>query len=175
MKKWEKQKALVCADQTTVYDILPEKYWTCQPDADKKMAEHLFSSVDARVGRMAGGFPSLGYRTIIAGKNFGCGVKSVEYPIRGIIAAGINCVIAESLSRYTYRNALNLALPVLICPGISSEVRQDDLISVDLLSGVILNETSGKVIQAEPISGFALEMLECGGLTKLIDAQREKK
>ena len=63
-------------------------------------------------------FRKSGYEIIVAGKNFGCGSKTVEHPVMAMLGAGVKLVIADSFSRYSYRNAINLALPVLICPGI---------------------------------------------------------
>ena len=66
------------------------------------------------------------YSFIIAGRNFGGGGKSIEHPIIAIKGAGVKAVIAESASRYFFRNAINNGLPILICEGITSNVRTGD-------------------------------------------------
>jgi len=73
-------------------------------------------------------------------------------------------VIAESFSRYNYRNAINLALPVLVCPGITEFVREGDRLSADLLTGEITNSSSNQTIQGDKLSEFALNLIDNGGL-----------
>ena len=68
---------------------------------------------------------------IVAGANFGCGSSREHAPI-AIKAAGISCVVAESFARIFFRNAINIGLPIVECPGISAQVKEGDRIAVDL-------------------------------------------
>lgn len=157
----------VCQDNITVYQILPEKYWIMnRADASEEMAQWIFDDLESRTEHKPDGFRKLGYDIIIAGKNFGCGTKSVEHPMKALKAGGVKLVIAESLSRYSYRNAMNLALPVLICPGIGHFVKTDDPVTADIVNGEVINGRTGEKIPAEPLSDFALMMLTSGGLAK---------
>ena len=52
-------------------------------------------------------FKRMGLSIVVAGKNFGCGSKSVEHPMAALKGAGVELVLAESFSRYSYRNAIN--------------------------------------------------------------------
>ncbi len=52
---------------------------------------------------------------IVAGTNFGCG-SSREHAAICLKAIGISVIIAESFARIFYRNAINLGLPLIVCP-----------------------------------------------------------
>lgn len=110
---------------------------------------------------------------IIAGTNFGCG-SSREHAAITLKAVGIGVIIAESFARIFYRNAINLGLPVLVCPNISKRVTSGATVQVNLLSGEIFDET-GKIAQAEPMSEYILHIVESGGIKSLIKKQMETK
>jgi 3-isopropylmalate/(R)-2-methylmalate dehydratase small subunit len=100
---------------------------------------------------------------LVAGKNFGQGSSREQAPV-ALKAAGVRCVLADSFARIFYRNAFNIGLPLLECPGISSEVEQGDALSIDLERGKINDETKGLTITASPIPDFLLAILEDGGI-----------
>lgn len=109
---------------------------------------------------------------IVAGSNFGCGSSREHAPI-ALQAAGVSLVVAESFARIFYRNALNIGFPLLVCPGVSERVREGDRLTVDLAAGVVMNETRGERYQAEPLSAYALTLLEAGGIKPLMRARLE--
>lgn len=98
---------------------------------------------------------------VVAGTNFGCG-SSREYAPMSIKGAKISVVIAESFARIFFRNSMNVALPVIVCKGISSKVNKGDTLSVDLTTSIITNETTGEKTQGEEISEYAREIIESG-------------
>ncbi len=100
---------------------------------------------------------------VVAGKYFGCG-SSREQAATCLKFAGVSAVIAESFARIFYRNAINLGLPILICPGISKGVEQGDELEVDLSSGVVKNLTKGSEMKAKALPPFVMEILNDGGL-----------
>lgn len=108
---------------------------------------------------------------IIAGTNFGCG-SSREHAAITLKAVGVGAIIAESFARIFYRNAINLGVPLLVCPNISSLVQMGDLMKVDLSSGALYrgNEV---IATAEPLSSYVLTILESGGIKPLIKQQLE--
>jgi 3-isopropylmalate dehydratase small subunit len=55
-------------------------------------------------------------------------------------------VVAKSFGRIFYRNALNVGLPVVKCSGIVKEVQQESLIQINLKEGLIILNTSGKIL-----------------------------
>lgn len=103
---------------------------------------------------------------IVAGTNFGCG-SSREHAAITLKAIGVGIILAESFGRIFYRNAINLGLPVVICPKISSLVKDGQNLNVDLEKGMESNE-NGKIAQIEPFSEYVLNILENGGIKELI-------
>ena len=99
---------------------------------------------------------------IVAGENFGCGSSREHAPI-ALKAAGISAVIAKSFARIFYRNAFNMGLTILELKE-SSEIKEGDILSIDLDNGTIENKDSGKTYKFTPIPPFMQELVSCGGL-----------
>lgn len=103
---------------------------------------------------------------IFGGKNFGCGSSRESAPA-SLKAAGVGVIIADSFSRIFYRNAINLALPVIECPGISSQVEDGDIAEVDLDDGEI-RLPSGKTLRFGQIPDHVRRILDAGGLVNKV-------
>ena len=109
---------------------------------------------------------------IVAGTNFGCG-SSREHAAICLKAVGISVIIAESFGRIFYRNAINLGLPLVICPNISKLVSTQEELKVDLIKGDISKK--GEVIsKIEPFSEYVLSILKSGGIKPMIKKELEK-
>ena len=146
--------------------IIPARYLnTSDP---KELAAHCMEDIDAK-------FATLVRRgdIIIAGKNFGCGSSREHAPI-AIKASGVSCVIATTFARIFYRNALNIALPILECAEAAENINAGDVVSVELATGTIRNETSGMTFKAEPFPPFMQELIEAGGLIEYMKRQQAK-
>lgn len=100
---------------------------------------------------------------LVAGKHFGQSSGRATAP-KSIKATGVGAVVVEYASRLFYRNCFEIGLPLLECEGITDMVSDGDTLSVNIRTGKIVNETTGKTAQARPISPFLLEMMEAGGL-----------
>jgi 3-isopropylmalate/(R)-2-methylmalate dehydratase small subunit len=100
---------------------------------------------------------------IVAGDNFGCGSSREHAPI-AIKAAGVSCVIAKSFARIFFRNAINIGLPVLVCPEAVAQIKGGDELSIDLATGLIEDLTQGRRYQAEPFPKFLQQIIAAGGL-----------
>jgi 3-isopropylmalate/(R)-2-methylmalate dehydratase small subunit len=100
---------------------------------------------------------------IVAGSNFGMGSSAEEAP-RSLRDAGIAAVLAESISNIYLRTLINLGLPAIECPGISTIVKEGDEVEVDLESGRVRNLTNGHSRTFPPFSDHAIVILEKGGL-----------
>jgi 3-isopropylmalate/(R)-2-methylmalate dehydratase small subunit len=109
---------------------------------------------------------------IVASTNFGCG-SSREHAAITLKAVGIGAVIAESFGRIFYRNAINVGVPLLICPGISKLVKSGDVVTVNIETGKIDNETTGVSAQAQPMSEYVMNILASGGIKPMIKKQLE--
>ena len=107
---------------------------------------------------------------VIATSNFGCG-SSREHAATTLVEAGVGCVIAESFARIFFRNAINLALPLITCRSISDFVKTGDRVQVDIATGIIQNLTQGTSAQGDKLSDYVMSILEKGGIKEIF---REK-
>lgn len=111
---------------------------------------------------------------IVAGSNFGCG-SSREHAAITLKAIGVGAIIADSFGRIFFRNAINLGIPVIACPGITDIVKNGDIISVSIVSGAVSNETTGEGIKAQPLSDYVMNILASGGIKPMIKKQLEQQ
>jgi len=100
---------------------------------------------------------------VVVGKNFGCG-SSRQQAVDCFKSLGISVVIAESFGAIYERNAINNAMPILVCENITSKINDKDTISVNFETGEIFDETNNVTIQGKPFSPSQLEIYKRGGL-----------
>ena len=144
--------------------IIPARYLNTSDHAE--LASHCMEDIDKEfVGKVKQG------DIMVADKNFGCGSSREHAPI-AIKASGISCVIAHSFARIFYRNAINIGLPILECPEAVENIRAGDKVSVDLESGVIKNETTGKTFNAVPFPPFMQNLIALGGLVEYVRSKK---
>jgi 3-isopropylmalate/(R)-2-methylmalate dehydratase small subunit len=98
---------------------------------------------------------------IVAGPNFGIG-SSREQAAAALRHLGVAAVIAPSFSGLFFRNAFNLGLLLLTCPGCEG-IREAERVCFDGRAGTVTRE-DGTVLPANPIPAFLLDMVEAGGL-----------
>ncbi|HWG90313.1 MAG TPA: 3-isopropylmalate dehydratase small subunit [Candidatus Thermoplasmatota archaeon] len=98
---------------------------------------------------------------VVAGKNFGCG-SSREQAVMAIKQAGVQVVIAKSFARIFYRNAINLALPILEADA--TDLPDGAEIEVDLVTGKITEVATGRVFQGKGLPPEAKAIVDAGGL-----------
>ena len=136
--------------------IIPARYLNT-PNA-KELAAHCMEDIDASFATTVK--PG---EIMVAGKNFGCGSTREHAPL-AIKTCGVACVIASTVARIVYRNALNIGLPILECPEAAQAIQAGDGVSVDVDTGLIVEETAGKSFQGEPFPPFMQELIAAGGL-----------
>lgn len=105
---------------------------------------------------------------LVAGDAFGIG-SSREQAVQVLIELGIRAVVAKSFARIFYRNAINLGLPALVCPRIEAETGQR--LSIEPLSGRIVNLDRSLQFQAEPIPEQLMAIVNAGGLMPYLKAR----
>jgi len=136
--------------------IIPARYLNVSEAAE--LAKHCMEDIDKDfVSKVKPG------DIIVATTNFGCG-SSREHAPRAIKAAGISCIIAKSFARIFFRNAINIALPLLECDEAVDKTEAGDILEVDLSSGKIKNLNNGLTIIANPYPDFMAEIISAGGL-----------
>lgn len=100
---------------------------------------------------------------IVAGENFGMGSSRETAPI-AIQENGIDAVVAHSFARIFYRNAINIGLPVYVCPEAAAMIEAGHDVEVDHEESTIQDLTLGATFQAEPYPPFIREIIDAGGL-----------
>ena len=144
------------ADNVDTDVIIPARYLNTSDPAD--LATHCMEDIDPAFSRKVASGDIL-----VAGRNFGCGSSREHAPL-AIKASGISCVIAESFARIFYRNALNIALPIMESPAAAKAISAGDDVDIDFTTGKITDVTTGETFTAEPFPPFMLELIAAGGL-----------
>ncbi|MDR3280081.1 MAG: hypothetical protein LBT23_06185 [Synergistaceae bacterium] len=148
----------------TAYQIISQARWTAAGTDETELGNWAFEKLAQGAADKIGAFRAMGYKIVVAGSNFGCGGKSNDHPVLALKGAGIGLIIAESFSRIFFRNAINLGLPVTLCPGISSLCSTDDAVECDLRNGLVKNISSGASLETVSLSTLALDILGAGSL-----------
>jgi 3-isopropylmalate dehydratase small subunit len=100
---------------------------------------------------------------VLAGRNFGCGSSREQAPL-ALKAAGVGAVVAGSVARIFYRNAINVGLPVIVCPDAVRILDQGGRAEIDLEKGIVRNPATGDQAQFPPLPPFLMDILRSGGL-----------
>jgi 3-isopropylmalate/(R)-2-methylmalate dehydratase small subunit len=107
---------------------------------------------------------------IVAGRNFGCGSSREHAPV-AIKAAGVAAVVAESFARIFFRNAINVGLPIVECPG-TGQVPAGAAGELDLAAGVF---RAGEVeLRGAPYPEAMRRLIDAGGLMPYVAAKLAK-
>lgn len=151
-------------DVNTDY-IIPGRYMELTDP--EEMAEKVFEEHDPsfRAGVKQGDI-------VVGRSNFGCGSSREHAPI-ALLGNGVSIVLAESFARIFYRNAINIGLPALECPGIHDAVEKGDVLEVDVTGGVVRNLSNGKELRFKPLPPFMVEVLNAGGLAPYLNKTEE--
>ncbi|BAZ96968.1 3-isopropylmalate dehydratase small subunit [Dehalococcoides mccartyi] len=102
---------------------------------------------------------------VVAGNNFGLGSSREHAPLI-IKMSGVSAVLAKSVARIFFRNAINLGLPVLICD--TDKIAEEDELEVDLKGGKIYDRTNGAELTFGKIPPAMLKILDEGGVMPYI-------
>jgi 3-isopropylmalate/(R)-2-methylmalate dehydratase small subunit len=152
-------KALVLGKNIDTDQIYPGRFLEITNPIE--IGKRCLSGIDPG---LAGSFPKRGI--IVAGTNFGCG-SSREHAAIALINMGAGVIIAESFARIFFRNAINLGLPLIVCPGISAKVTTGLALEVDIVRGTIHIEETGEILSFPPMSEHAMAILQAGGIKPL--------
>ena len=162
----EPARAWVFGDDVDTDQIIPSRF-IVSGDPDE-LAEHAFE--DLRPAFAAEVRPG---EFVVGGENFGSGSSREQAPL-SLVGAGVAGVVARSFARIFFRNAINLGLPVLICPD-ADRVRDGDEVHMDIGEGVVVNHTREERYEAEPLPEFLQSLVEQGGLEAYTRAKLEDR
>jgi len=152
-------RAFKFGDSISTDDIIPGRLAHLRsnlPELTKHVMEDADPTFAARV--KPGDF-------IVAGTNFGLGSSREHAPLV-IKMAGVSAILAKSVARIFFRNAINLGLPVLLCQ--TDSINDGDELEVDLKAGTIRDITNGNQLTLAKIPEIMLHILDEGGLLPYI-------
>jgi len=107
---------------------------------------------------------------VVGGKNFGLGSSREHAPLV-IKMAGVSAILAKSVARIFFRNAINIGLPVLICD--TEGINDGDELAVDLKLGKISDLTNGLELSFSAMPEIMLHILNEGGLIPYIKKYKD--
>jgi 3-isopropylmalate dehydratase small subunit len=99
---------------------------------------------------------------VVTGANFGAG-SSRQQAVDCFSSLGIGLIIARSFGAIYFRNAVNVALPVMVADLAAEDLKDGDVIEANLETGEI-GLPSGKVVAGRPFPKAQLDIYRRGGL-----------
>ena len=153
-------KAFKFGDNISTDLIIPGRYASIRSNLPE-LAKHVMEDADPTfVTRVKPG------DFIVAGNNLGLGSSREHAPLV-IKMAGVKALLAKSVARIFFRNAINLGLPVLICD--TDKINDQDDLEIDLKASTIKDLTNGNVLTFGKIPDIMLRILDEGGLLPYIE------
>lgn len=152
-------RAFKFGDDISTDLIIPGRYAHLRSNLPE-LAKHVMEDADATFTAKVkpGDF-------IVAGKNFGLGSSREHAPLV-IKMSGVTAVLAKSVARIFYRNAINQGLPLLICD--TDKIDDGDELEVNLVSSTIKDLTNGTQLTFGKMPPVMLAILNEGGLVPYI-------
>ena len=99
---------------------------------------------------------------VVGGENFGLG-SSREQAAQALRQLGVTVILAKSFAGLFFRNCINLGVAPIECAE-TDRIEPGDRLSVDPISGTIVNQTQHATYQGVPIPPHLVEMVRAGGL-----------
>ena len=153
-------------DSISTDHIIPGRYAHLRSNLPE-LAKHVLEDADVNFVKKVkkGDF-------VVGGNNFGLGSSREHAPLV-IKMAGVSAILAKSVARIFFRNAINLGLPVLICD--TDKINNGDELQIDLAAGTIKDITNGAELTFGKIPDIMLAILDEGGLITYIQKHGDIK
>ena len=138
-------------------DIMPLRFALARETDPLVLRDHLMVALDpAFPGKVQPG------DIIVGGKRFAQGNPHVQ-GFLGMVGHGLG-LVAESMPRGSYRNAINAGLPFLSgCTEVGTSCETGDSLEVDFAAGRFTNLTQGTTRQFAPLPAELREIIAVGG------------
>lgn len=154
-----KGRAFKFGDNISTDDIIPGRFAYLRSDLPE-LAKHVLEDLDPTfVSRISPG------DFLVAGKNFGLGSSREHAPLI-IKMAGVSAILAKSVARIFFRNAINQGLPVLMCD--TDRIDNGDELEIELSTGTVRDVTRGVKLASDRLPQAMLRILDEGGLVPYI-------
>jgi 3-isopropylmalate/(R)-2-methylmalate dehydratase small subunit len=150
-------KAWVFGDDISNDDGIMPLAMTRQQEYDPAvLAKHCFEQIDPAFAREAKPCD-----IVVAGRNFGHGNPHIQ-GFLGLKGLGVGLIIG-TMGRGPLRACINAGVPLMQAERLAGFCKTGDLLQVDFATGLISNQTTGAVLQAEPMPAAMREIVSAGG------------
>lgn len=102
---------------------------------------------------------------LVGGRNFGLGSSREHAPVV-LKMAGVSAILAKSVARIFYRNAINQGVVVLVCD--TDGIQDGDALEIRLDDGTVVNERTGVRLSCGRMPPLMSRILASGGLVPYI-------
>jgi len=160
-------------DDISTDDIIPGRFAHLRsnlPELAKHVLEDTEPTFITRVRALS--LRADGEAILVAGKNFGLGSSREHAPVV-VKMSGISAILAKSVARIFFRNAINQGMPVLLCD--TDKIRDGDELEINLTDGVIADSTSSVRLSCGKMPAIMSAILKEGGLIPYIQKHKDFK
>jgi len=159
-------KAIKLGDNISTDLIIPARFAHLRSNL-VELATHVFEdSYPEFITKAKGG------AFLVAGNNFGLGSSREHAPLV-IKMSGINAILAKSMARIFFRNAINQGIPALLCD--TNKIDDEDELEINLTEGIITDLTSDMKLNLSKMSPLMVAILGEGGLIPYIQKYKDFK
>lgn len=154
-------EAIVIGDGVSTDDIIPGRFAHLRsnlPELAKHALEDRLPEFQQRVKQGT---------VLVGGWNFGLGSSREHAPVV-LKMAGVSVILARSVARIFYRNAINQGVVVLICD--TSGIEDGDRLEVHVADGLVVNHRTGVSVSCGQMPPLMSRILAAGGLVPYIKA-----
>lgn len=164
-------KAIKLGDSISTDDIIPGRFAHLRSNLPELAKHVLEDAVPDFASRVKASCQRADSKAIlVAGKNFGLGSSREHAPVV-IKMSGIAAILARSVARIFFRNAINQGLPVLLCD--TEKINDGDELEINLTTGTVTNLTSGVALRGGKMPSIMSAILQEGGLIPYIRKHKD--
>ena len=152
-------KAIIAGDDVSTDDIIPGRFAHLRSNLPE-LATHAFEDrIPGFADKVSAG------DVLVGGRNFGLGSSREHAPVV-IKMSGVGAILAKSVARIFYRNAINQGVPVLMCD--TDGISDGDNLEIRLTDGVVVNHSTGASLDCGKMPALMSDILAAGGLVPYI-------
>ncbi len=154
-----KGRAWKFGDNISTDHIVPGRYFHLRGNI-KELARHAFEDVNPL-------FPEKVKENdiVVAGENFGIG-SSREHAVLVLKELGVKAVLAKSIARIFFRNAINNGILALTCN--TDKIVDGDIVEIDIDKGEVRNLSKNDVLPIKGDIGVLIERWRSGGIINYV-------
>jgi 3-isopropylmalate/(R)-2-methylmalate dehydratase small subunit len=166
-------KAIRLWDDISTDDIIPGRFTHLRSNLPE-LAKHVLEDAAPEFASKAKALSAAGagQAILVAGKNLGLGSSREQAPVV-IKMSGVAAILAKSVARIFFRNAINQGLPILLCD--TDKISDGDELEINLTDGKINNLISGTTLSCGKMPPIMSAILKEGGLIPYIQKHKDFK